>query len=92
MSEEEFKISNMFIDSLKTQQELYYKAKIEKIYQQKIKDLQQKVEQLENIRKEAIEYITKKWYSKNTEDISKMVSFGDWEIDLLNILNKGGNK
>lgn len=48
--------------------------------------------QLENIRKEAIEYVTKKWYSKNTEDINKMVSFGNWEIDLLNILDKGVDK
>ena len=55
-------------------------------------DLVSKNKQLENIRKEAIKYVTKKWYSKNTEDINKMVSFGNWEIDLLNILNKGGDK
>lgn len=47
---------------------------------------------LENIIKEAKEYVTKKWYSKNTEDINKMVSLGNWQIDLLNILNKGSDK
>ena len=50
-------------------------------YEDEIKDLQQKVEQLENIRKKAIEYLKEfgfYGYNKN------------WQ-DLLNILNKGDN-
>ena len=50
-----------------------------------IKDLQQKVEQLENIRKEAIEYLDKKL---------KLLPHYMYEVemyDLLNILNKGDN-
>lgn len=50
---------------------------------QQIKDLQQKVEQLENIRKEAIEYVKNGSYF----DGSSMSA-----NDLLNILNKGDNK
>ena len=56
----------------------------------KIEDLQQKVEQLENIRKEAIEYIT-------TEQLYTDYQWGKPQYvkilkDLLNILNKGDNK
>ena len=52
-----------------------------------IKHLQQKVEQLENIRKEAIEYIT-------TEQLYTNYQWGKSQYikilkDLLNILNKG---
>ena len=53
-----------------------------KIY---ITNLQQKVEQLENIRKEAIEYLDKKL---------KLLPHYMYEVemyDLLNILNKGDN-
>ena len=55
-----------------------------------IKHLQQKVEQLENIRKEAIEYIT-------TEQLYTNYQWGKSQYikilkDLLNILNKGDNK
>lgn len=126
MSKEEFKVSNMFIDSLKTQQELYYKAKIEKIYQQKLKDLQQKVEQLEkenikqkeiienlttmtvcgdkkqikntaqykleqleNIRKEAIEMFENINLEKYYHGMSYEFEINDFKDDLLNILNKG---
>jgi hypothetical protein len=46
-----------------------------------IKDLQQKVEQLENIRKEAIEYID-----------GHTFYYTDTPYDLLDILNKGDNK
>ena len=53
----------------------------------KIKDLQQKVEQLENIRKEAIELIKK--YQRKDE----FLNLNEWQTrDLLNILNKGDNK
>ena len=48
-----------------------------------IKDLQQKVEQLENIRKETIEYIKNDSYFDGS---------GICANDLLNILNKGDNK
>lgn len=51
-----------------------------------IKDLQQKIEQLENIIKEAIEYINKMWLAKLTPDTVSNTKF-----DLLNILNKGEN-
>ena len=50
-----------------------------------ITSLQQKVEQLENIRKEAIEYLDKKL---------KLLPHYMYEVemyDLLNILNKGDN-
>ena len=63
---------------LKYEKELAYKA---------IAHLQQKVEQLENIRKEAIEYIT-------TEQLYTNYQWGKSQYvkilkDLLNILNKG---
>ena len=54
-----------------------------------IKDLQQKVEQLENIRKEAIEEIQRVldiWTNKHNE-----IATLDLEY-LLNILNKGSDK
>lgn len=51
-----------------------------------IKHLQQKVEQLENIRKEAIELIKK--YQRKDE----FLNLNEWQTrDLLNILNKGDN-
>lgn len=50
-------------------------------FKRKYEDLQQKVEQLENIRKEAIEYI---------ED--KMELTKECPQDLLNILNKGSEE
>lgn len=52
-----------------------------------IKNLQQKVEQLENIRKEAIEYIKKREYDNYSCSVCSVMS-----DDLLNILNKGDNK
>lgn len=59
-----------------------------------IKDLQQKVEQLENIRKEAIE-----WVVNHKEELHHSFDEPDWDYllygnatDLLNILNKGDNK
>ena len=54
----------------------YYEEKNELI-----KDLQQKVEQLENIRKEAIEYVQEK--------ADYPISYYHCLNDLLNILNKG---
>ena len=50
-----------------------------------ITSLQQKVEQLENIRKETIKCIND--YAIENEDYSKI--YNDEEKDLLNILNKG---
>ena len=61
--------------------------KIKKSLNEQIEDLQQKVEQLESIRKEAIEYINKMWLAKLTPDTVSNTKF-----DLLNILNKGDNK
>ena len=52
-----------------------------------IESLQQKVEQLENIRKEAIEYIENNSYFES--NIVKTMVLGDYSSDLLNILNKG---
>ncbi len=77
---EEIKVSNMFIDSLKTQEELYYKAKMKELYEVKIKDLQQKVEQLESIRKEGLEYIKTHWSTDNPTLFKN---------DVWDILNKG---
>ena len=59
-----------------------------------IKDLQQKVEQLENIRKEAIEYIENNQtpISEPTTTLMKLYGRCLFERhcdDLLNILNKG---
>ena len=52
-----------------------------------IKDLQQKVEQLENIKKEAIEYI------KSYKNDYAPYELSDYNVrEILNILNKGGNK
>lgn len=39
----------------------------------------------------AIEYIEKKWYSKNTRNIDELYSLGNWKLDLLEIL-KGEQK
>ena len=49
-----------------------------------IEDLQQKVEQLENIRKEAIKYVQEK--------ADYPISYYHCLNDLLNILNKGGEE
>lgn len=66
---------------LKYEKELAYKA---------IKDLQQRVEQLENIRKEAIEYIDKHIIMNFKKvGFSKDIVAGIVVTDLLNILNKG---
>lgn len=55
----------------------------------KIKDLQQKLEQLENIRKEAIKFINEWLFEAggNSADMDY-----DTIVDLLNILNKGSDK
>lgn len=64
--------------------------------QEKIKrylDLQQKVKQLENIRKEAIEYIDKHTIMNFKKvGLSKDIAARIVVTDLLNILNKGDNK
>lgn len=63
--------------------------KIKKSLNEQIEDLQQKVEQLENIRKEAIEEIQRVldiWTNKPNE-----IATLDLEY-LLNILNKGSEK
>lgn len=51
-------------------------------------DLQQKVEHLENIRKEAIDYILNGRYGEDDD----LESISLYMPDLLNILNKGDNK
>ena len=53
-------------------------------YSPQMKDLQQKVEQLENIRKEAIKYVQEK--------ADYPISYYHCLNDLLNILNKGSDK
>ena len=64
-----------------------------------IKSLQQKVEQLENIRKEAIEYVKnnclyEEEYDYDEEDNLIWKGAYDYKAqeDLLNILNKGSDK
>lgn len=60
-----------------------------------IKDLQQKVEQLENIRKEAIEYVYKHIQEYDTDGTFANLDEFDFIASpqtLLNILNKGDNK
>lgn len=58
------------------------------LYKQ-IEDLQQKVEQLENIRKEAIEYVKSKEFAENFPYVMNECQVRSF---LLNILNKGDNK
>ena len=56
-----------------------------------ITSLQQKVEQLENIRKEAIQWIDEHDYYSGSSDIYYFSDFTP-SNDLLNILNKGEKK
>ena len=64
-------------------------------YEDEIKDLQQKVEQLENIRKEAIEYIGTDITVRALEQLYTNYELGESLLfvkiaeDLLKILNKG---
>ena len=63
------------------------------LYKQ-IDDLQQKVEQLENIRKEAIEYVLKNklyGFKYDDEELFEITTDKKAKDDLLNILNKGDN-
>ena len=62
-------------------------------YEDEIKDLQQKVEQLENIRKEAIEYMKEFIFEPLliNED-RKLIMFNENLKNFENILNKGDNK
>ena len=63
-------------------------------YEDEIKDLQQKVEQLENIRKETIEYVLKNKlyrFKYDDEELFEITTDKKAKDDLLNILNKGGN-
>ena len=66
--------------------------------QEKIKrylDLQQKVEQLENIRKEAIKYVLKNKlyrFKYDDEELFEITTDKKAKDDLLNILNKGSEK
>ena len=70
-----------------------YDIKAMKMLIDEMKDtLEQKKDLINQLQKRidiALEYIKKEWYSKNTKDINKMVSFHDWKIDLYNILDKG---
>ena len=61
-------------------------------YEDEIKDLQQKVEQLENIKKEAIEYMKEFTFEPLliNED-RKLIMFNENLKNFENILNKGGN-
>lgn len=62
-------------------------------FYEKIATLQQKVEQLENIRKEAIEYIHEHQLVFELSSKKQIQYwFDEFYRDLLNILNKGGNK
>ena len=57
--------------------------------------LQQKVEQLENIRKEAIEYVLKNKlyrFKYDDEELFEITTDKKAKDDLLNILNKGSDK
>lgn len=73
---------------LKYEKELAYKAIVQ--LQQKLKDLQQKVEQLQNIRKEAIEYINNHQLVFRLSSKKQIENwFDEFYKDLLNILNKG---
>jgi len=56
-------------------------------YEDEIKDLQQKVEQLENIRKEAIEYINHTTIGADSSPIEDSWLYNLYETR--NILNKG---
>ena len=63
-------------------------------YQEKIK-LQQRVEQLENIRKEAIKYVLKNKlyrFKYDDEELFEITTDKKAKDDLLNILNKGSEK
>ena len=64
------------------------------IYENQLENLQQRVEQLENIIKEAIEYIDERFtYDEETGEYYLTHTFDrDNVFDLLNILNKGSNK
>ena len=71
---------------LKYEKELAYKA---------IVQLQQKVEQLEKIRKEAIKYILKNKlyrFKYDDEELFEITTDKKTKDDLLNILNKGSDK
>ena len=65
--------------------------KIKKSLNEQIEDLQQKVEQLENIRKEAIEYMKEFIFEPLliNED-RKLIMFNENLKNFENILNKGG--
>ena len=77
-------------EEIKEKIKAYYIANdIDKILNY-ITNLQQKVEQLENIRKEAIEWIDKHDYYSGSSDIYYFNDFTP-SNDLLNILNKGDN-
>lgn len=69
--------------------------KIKKSLNEQIEDLQQKVEQLENIRKEAIEYVYKHIQEYDVDGTFTNLDEFDFIASpqtLLNILNKGDNK
>ena len=77
-------------EEIKEKIKAYYIANdIDKILNY-ITNLQQKVEQLENIRKEAIEWIDKHDYYSGSSDIYYFNDFTP-SNDLLNILNKVDN-
>lgn len=92
MSEE-----NIYVDTLVTEDmnkdELYDYAKYLEYRKEELLNinhsLQQKVEQLENIRKEAIEFINE-WLFEAGGNGADMDY--DTIVDLLNILNKGSEK
>ena len=81
-------------EEIKEKIKAYYIANdIDKILNY-ITNLQQKLEQLENIRKEAIEYIKKNLTIGSILDGKKTYCLNSYSFDyedLLNILNKGEN-
>ena len=92
MSEEDRKLQKHLVDEMMKVSEsnpdvMFYMEALMKKYE----DLQQKVEQLENIRKEAIQWIDEHDYYSGSSDIYYFSDFTP-SNDLLNILNKGSEK
>ena len=94
MSEEDSNLQKHLVDEMMKVSEsnpdvMFYMETLMKKYE----ELEQKVEQLESIRKEAIEFID--WHYKDNKEFfkNKGIGLNYPECDaLLNILNKGSNK
>lgn len=94
MSEEELKNKmDTFIECYKNG--MIFGAPTDIEFYEKIATLQQKVEQLENIRKEAIKYILKNKlyrFKYDDEELFEITTDKKTKDDLLKILNKGSDK